>query len=105
MYNQKLGKYNQYYSKHLMTSTGINHIKNLNFLYKKNKLKITCLIHYPILYKKITFFNFGCVIIKKKRMKNKYNLNQSIIVEGSISANKCIFTIPVLSFTTKFKFF
>lgn len=103
MYNHKLGKYVNYYNTCLLDPTATQHIHSLSFLYKKNFH--SCLIFYPILYKRIIFFNFGCFIKKRKRMKNRYNLNQTIILEGTISSNKCRLSIPVLSFLNKFKVF
>lgn len=98
-YNKKLGlitnHYNSVFSLYILP-----YQSNLLFFYNsKNRKKVTysCLLVYPIFYKKIFFFELSCSAIKKKKMKNINNLNQTIILEGSISSNKCIYTIPIFS--------
>jgi len=95
-YNNKIGNIRNYYN-----NTFISLLKNNNLLYEKNKFlnKSSCLVIYPILYKKMTFFNLRCTIIKKT--KSFFNLNQTIILEGFLSRNKCFITIPILSFLNK----
>ncbi len=100
IYNKKIGYYNNYYN-----MTLISLLKTYNFfsnnLYNKNMNY--CIITYPILYKKISFFRFSCNIIKKKRINLKYNLNQTIILEGFISRNKCFLSVPVFSLINSIK--
>lgn len=99
-YNKKIGFYKNYYN-----MTFISYLKTYEFfsnnLYNKNMNY--CIITYPILYKKISFFRFSCNIVKKKRMKGKFNLNQTVILEGFISRNKCFLSIPVFSFINNIK--
>lgn len=100
LYNKKIGFYTDYYNMNL-----ISFLKTYNFfsnnLYNKNMNY--CIITYPILYKKISFFRFSCNIVKQKRMKRKLNLNQTIILEGYISRNKCFLSVPVFSLINNIK--
>ena len=96
-YNKKIGVYTAYYNT-LLYSYILPYSNTLNFLYyKKNKENISCILVYPILHKKIFFFQVSTHIVKKKKMKKSSNLNQSLILESSISSYKCIYTIPIFS--------
>ena len=57
-----------------------------------------CLLVYPIIYKKIFFLELSTIIKKKKKFKNIYNLNQTLILEGTVSSHKCLYSIPLFSF-------
>jgi hypothetical protein len=98
-YNQKLGFYCNYYNE-LFFSYIIPYQEKLISFYNLNQNLVTnsCLLVYPILYKKVLFFEASSTILKRKKMKNKYNLNQTLILEGTVSSKKCIFTVPLFSF-------
>ena len=71
----------------------------MNSIYKnKKKAILSCVFIYPILYKKIFFLELSSTIIGKHNTKKASNLNQTVILEGSISSHKCIFTVPLFSF-------
>lgn len=97
-FNKKLGFYNTYYNE-LFFSYILPYSNDIMYLYN-NKKKVTSsfLLVYPILYKKIFFLELSSHILKKKKMKQVFNLNQTLILEGSLSSHKCIFTVPIFSF-------
>lgn len=101
-YNKKIGFLKNYYN-----MTFISFLKTYNFfsnnLYDKDINY--CVIIYPVLYKKMSFFKLSCNILKKKRMKSKnsFNLNQTVILEGFISRNKFFLSIPVFSLINNLK--
>ena len=109
-YNKKIGYYRNYYNSlffsYILPYSNIKgYYKAFNHdnLYKRNYI-YSCLIIYPILYKKLSFFQFNVKILKKRRMKNIFNLNQTIILEGTISRKKCSLSVPLFSFLNKIKF-
>lgn len=107
-YNKKIGFYKNYYNSVFFSyilpySNTKNKMFNHDNLYKSDYI-YSCLIIYPILYKKLSFFQFSTKIIKRKRMKNRLNLNQTIILEGTISKKKCSLSVPIFSFLSKIKF-
>ena len=96
-YNKKLGFYTQYYNL-LFFSYVLPYQNQLKDFYKRTTSKETCLLVYPILYKKIFFLELSAHIQKKKKMNNKYNLNQTLILEGTVSSHKCKYAVPLFSF-------
>lgn len=95
--NKKLGFYKNYYT-FLFYSYILPYHNQLSDFYNLNKATNTCLLVYPILYKKIFFLELSSKIIKRKKMKQVYNLNQTLILEGTVSSHKCHFSVPVFSF-------
>ena len=99
-YNKTSGLLIKYYNNLFYLNT-YRHEKNLmSILYTnfgRKKMSSSCLLVYPIINKKIFFIEKSCKIVKKKGMKNLANLNQTIILEASISSQKCIYTIPIFS--------
>jgi hypothetical protein len=107
-YNKKIGFYKKYYDSVffeyiLRYSNTTGQLLSKNTFYKSNSIS-SCLVIYPVFYKRLSFFNFSAYILKKKRMKNRYNLNQTIILEGTISKTKCVYSIPLLSIDNKVLF-
>jgi len=99
LYNKKVGNITQYYN-----NTIVSHLESYSMFFTKLYLNKTsyCLITYPIFYKKISFFRFSCLILKKNKMKNRLNLNQTIVLEGIISRKKVLISVPVFSFLNTF---
>ena len=109
-YNKKIGFYKNYYnsifSSYILpysnkkTTHKLFHddlLYNIHYLY-------SCLIIYPIIYKRLCFFTFPIRILKRKRMRNRLNLNQTVLIEGTISRKKCFLSVPIFSFLNKIKF-
>jgi len=97
-FNKKIGFYSNYYT--ILFSSYISpYSNNIDSLYKNKKKAIfSCVFIYPILYKKIFFLELSSNIIGKHNAKKASNLNQTVILEGSISSHKCVFTVPLFSF-------
>jgi len=97
-FNKKIGFYSNYY--HLLLASYISPYSNniSSLCYLKKKAIFSCVFIYPIIYKKIFFLELSSNIIGKHKMKKASNLNQTIILEGSISSHKCVFTVPLFSF-------
>lgn len=98
-YNKKLGFYKNFYNS-LFFSYILPYQNQYVDFYNLNTNRTThsCLLVYPILYKKIFFLELSAKILKRKKMKSKYNLNQTLILEGTISSQKCLFSVPLFSF-------
>jgi hypothetical protein len=97
--NKKLGLYSKYYND-LFFMNAYKHDKNITSILYTNlgiKKHSPCLLIYPIINKKIMFIEMSCKIVKKKGMKKLSNFNQTIILEASISSQKCIYTVPIFS--------
>lgn len=101
-YNKKIGNYIHYYN-----TTLNNYIKNYNYFhnYLHSDSLSYCLLSYPILYKKIYFFKFSCTILKKRKRKNVFFFNQTILLEGYLSKRKLFVTLPIFSFLNKMSIF
>ena len=97
-FNKKIGFYSSYYN--LLFSSYISpYSNNIDSLYNyRKKVVFSCVFIYPILYKKIFFLEMSSHIIGKHKTKKASNLNQTVILEGSISSHKCVFTVPLFSF-------
>ena len=67
-FNKKLGTYFCYYNE-LFFSYIIPYQKQLISFYNLNQNLVTnsCLLVYPILYKKVLFFEVSSIILKKKK--------------------------------------
>lgn len=93
--NIKIGHYKNYYN-------SIFYLKQVPFqkafrdIYNVHRYN-SFLVVYPIFYKKILFLEISTQIIKRRNMKQKYNLNQSLILEGTVSSKKCLLSVPVFS--------
>lgn len=103
-YNKKLNIYRKHYT-YTFFSSILPSIKiskefselNIKSLYKSNFFS-SCSVIYPIFYKKLSFVLLRSIVSRRYRMKRKLNLNQTIILEGSVSKNKFYLSIPILSF-------
>jgi len=97
-YNKKIGNFKNYY-KNTFILCFKSYYDSRTKIYHRNIKH--CILSYPILYKKISFFRFSCNVKRKRNMKHFYNLNQTIILEAYISREKCVFSVPVVSFINK----
>jgi len=99
-YNSKIGLLVSYYNNIFALNRPLHDKDFMSILYTnygRQNMSSACLLVYPIINKKIIFIEMSCKILKKKGMKNIAQLNQTIILEASISSQKCIYTIPVFS--------
>ena len=95
-YNRKIGYLQKKYDKLLLKNINNIFVSKYQPTIILNKTK--CSLIYPIFYKKISFFQFYCDIVKQKNMRNQVTLNQSVILETAVSRNKCVLWVPVNSF-------
>jgi len=104
-YNKSFGFYKKYYNTTFFSFIlpNINKSqefssKNVSLLYKSNYFSC-CSVIYPLFYKELSYIHLEeCWVLKRYNMKNKINLNQTIILEGSVSENKFNLSLPILSF-------
>ena len=83
---------NSYYDNLFMKHFNNKCLKNDTLYQKKN---YSFIVSYPILYKKMIVFKMLGRVLKKKKMKNRFNLNQSILIDSRISRNKLFLQIPI----------